>query len=176
MIAKMSAAPTTPPCKRRWVRCLLIIALASGIATVLAEEQPRANTMDEAQIARGQSIYKERCASCHGANLEGHPDWKRRLPSGRMPPPPHDANGHTWHHPDELLFGMIQRGVAAYAWKGYESDMPAFGSILSDEEIWSVLDFLKSTWPNEIRASQADRTEQARRQAASKKLSGDKKQ
>jgi mono/diheme cytochrome c family protein len=115
----------------------------------LAEKTPLADPRDEAQVARGQAVYKEQCAACHGANLDGHPDWKQRLPNGRMPPPPHDATGHTWHHPDDLLFGMIQRGVAAYAWKGYESDMPAFGNVLSEDAIWAVLDYIKSTWPDD---------------------------
>lgn len=36
-----------------------------------------------------------------------------------------------------------------YAPAGYESDMPAFGGILSDDEIRAVLAFIKSTWPEE---------------------------
>ncbi len=39
---------------------------------------------------------------------------------------------------------------------GYESDMPAFKFKLNEAEIWAVLDFIKSTWPTEIRARQAD--------------------
>jgi mono/diheme cytochrome c family protein len=154
---------------------LFASALASWSTLALAENMPLADPQNEAQVARGQAVYTEHCASCHGADLKGHPDWKQRLPSGRMPPPPHDATGHTWHHPDEILFGMIQRGVAAYAWKGYESDMPAFGSILSDDDIWAVLAYLKSTWPEEVRASQSQRTEQARRQAASRQTPAAKK-
>ena len=33
-----------------------------------------------------------------------------------------------------------------YAPPGYESDMPAFGGKLSDEEIWAALAFIKSHW------------------------------
>ena len=33
------------------------------------------------QLERGADIYATNCASCHGAKLEGQPDWKRRLPS-----------------------------------------------------------------------------------------------
>jgi len=32
--------------------------------------------------------------------------------------------------------------------------MPGFGDKLSDQEIWAVLAFIKSTWPAEIRARQ----------------------
>ena len=78
-----------------------------------------------ALVTRGRAIYAENCAPCHGAKLEGQPNWKERSPSGRMPAPPHDASGHTWHHSDEDLFTITQKGVSALV-PGYGSDMPAF--------------------------------------------------
>ena len=106
------------------------------------------------QIVRGKEIYAQNCASCHGANLEGQPDWKRRLENGRMPAPPHDESGHTWHHSDQDLFAITKLGVGGVV-PGYESDMLAFGDILSDEEIAAVLAFIKSTWPERQRDVQA---------------------
>ena len=106
------------------------------------------------QIVRGKEIYAENCASCHGAKLEGQPDWKRRLENGRMPAPPHDESGHTWHHSDQDLFAITKLGVGGVV-PGYESDMLAFREILSDEEITSVLAFIKSTWPERQRDVQA---------------------
>jgi mono/diheme cytochrome c family protein len=97
-------------------------------------------------VALGAKVYAANCASCHGAKLEGQPQWQRRLANGRMPAPPHDESGHTWHHPDPVLFGITKNGIAAYAPPGYESDMPAFGGKLSDDEIWAVLAYLKSHW------------------------------
>ncbi|MBV1723244.1 MAG: cytochrome c [Hoeflea sp.] len=106
------------------------------------------------QIALGRQAYTQNCASCHGANLEGQPDWKRRLENGRMPAPPHDEDGHTWHHSDQDLFTITKLGVSGVV-PGYESDMPAFGEILSDADIAAVLAFIKSTWPERQRESQA---------------------
>ena len=106
-------------------------------------------------LALGQSLYAENCASCHGAKLEGQPDWKRRLANGRMPAPPHDASGHSWHHSDDELFRLTKEGVAAVAGGGYESDMPAFAGKLSDDEIRAVLSYIKSTWPERQRETQA---------------------
>jgi mono/diheme cytochrome c family protein len=37
---------------------------------------------------------------------------------------------------------------------GGASNMPAFGSVLSDEEITAVLTYIKSTWPEETRTTQ----------------------
>jgi hypothetical protein len=28
----------------------------------------------------------------------------QRKPDGKLPAPPHDASGHTWHHADAQLF------------------------------------------------------------------------
>jgi mono/diheme cytochrome c family protein len=103
-------------------------------------------------------VYDQHCAACHGAKLEGQPKWQQRLPNGRLPAPPHDASGHTWHHPDAILFGITRHGLVPgkYAPPGYESDMPAFAGTLADAEIWSVLAYIKSAWPDEIRRTQAE--------------------
>ena len=80
------------------------------------------------------------------------------MDNGRFPAPPHDQSGHTWHHADEQLFQITRLGVKPpLAPEGYESDMPAFGDTLSDEQMWAVLAFIKSTWPPETRARQARR-------------------
>ncbi len=108
----------------------------------------------------GQALYAANCASCHGASLEGQPDWKRRLDNGRMPAPPHDASGHTWHHADQDLLAIVRDGLGAIL-PSYESDMPAFGGTLTDEEIVAILAFIKSTWPERERGFQAEVTRNA---------------
>lgn len=114
-----------------------------------------ANPRDSAQVSRGAAVYQQHCASCHGANLEGQANWKERLPNGRLPAPPHDASGHTWHHPDAALFDITKRGAAAVVGGGHESDMPSFGGVMSDQDIWAVLAYIKSRWPVSIQEKQA---------------------
>jgi len=102
-------------------------------------------------LSVGKSVYELHCAACHGAKLEGQPDWQRRLSNGRLPAPPHDDSGHTWHHPDDVLFGITKHGlVPPYAPKGYESDMPAFAGKLSDGEIRAVLAYIGSDWSADV--------------------------
>ena len=125
------------------------------LAIVIAAAPALAQETDPATLRLGQRLYAANCAACHGANLQGQPDWKRRLDSGRMPAPPHDVTGHTWHHSDRDLFTLTNRGVAAVAGEGYESDMPGFGDRLSEAEITAVLDYIKSTWPLRARQTQA---------------------
>jgi len=102
-------------------------------------------------VALGRTVYTRQCASCHGTRLEGQPNWKERLPNGRLPA--HDATGHTWDHPDSQLFDLTKNGVSGVL-PGYQSDMPAFKDVLTDREIWAVLAYIESTWPPEIRARQ----------------------
>jgi len=107
--------------------------------------------------SEGRTLYVTNCAACHGQNLEGQPDWMERLPNGRMPAPPHDETGHTWHHADKQLFIIVKSGLAAIS-PGYESDMPAFEGVLTDAEITQVLDYIKSNWPERARTYQSERT------------------
>ena len=114
----------------------------------------RADPENPTLVAIGRSVYADHCASCHGVNLEGEPNWQMRKPTGRLPAPPHDASGHTWHHPDAQLFGIVKNGIEPYAPPGYQSDMPAFKDVLSDEQAWAVLAFIQSSWPEDIRERQ----------------------
>jgi mono/diheme cytochrome c family protein len=115
-----------------------------------------ADPFDLEQVEIGRKLYATACASCHGVNLEGQPNWRSRLTSGGLPAPPHDESGHTWHHPDELLFRLTKLGPKAYNDPSIVSNMPAFGGQLSDDEIWAVLAYIKSKWPTEIRNRQAE--------------------
>lgn len=112
-------------------------------------------------IAAGQVIYAENCAACHGENLEGAPDWQTQNADGTWPAPPHDATGHTWHHDNILLFQTTKLGGAgALALRGitnFQSGMPAFQDTLSDDDIWNVLAFIRSTWPERERTIQDGR-------------------
>ncbi|MEQ9269924.1 MAG: cytochrome c [Marinobacter salarius] len=114
-----------------------------------------ADPNDALQVELGEAVYRNNCASCHGVNLEGQPDWRVRKLDGRLPAPPHDETGHTWHHTDEQLFRITKLGLRPpLAPEGYQSDMPAFDGVLSDDEIWAVLAFIKSRWPGEVLARQ----------------------
>lgn len=112
----------------------------------------------DGQELDGRTVYLDNCAACHGVELEGQPDWMARLSNGRLPAPPHDETGHTWHHSDAQLFRIVKEGLASIA-PGYETDMPAFGATMTDTEITAVLDYIKSTWPDRVRESQAQRSQ-----------------
>ena len=104
---------------------------------------------DATLVAAGKRNYATHCASCHGVNLEGQPNWQERGADGKLPAPPHDASGHTWHHPGGMLFAITKFGSTRIT--GQPSEMPGFSGVMSDEEIIGVLSYIKSTWPPEIR-------------------------
>lgn len=108
---------------------------------------------DPATIALGASVYEANCASCHGADLEGQPNWRAPGKDGRLLAPPHDKTGHTWHHDSNTLFRLTKYGVGELINDpDYASNMPIYEGVLSDEEIIAVLSYIKSTWPEEVRA------------------------
>ena len=151
------------------------IAIGLAIAAVAAVIAWRAGSGSAApaplsaasltEIEQGWALYEQHCASCHGANLEGEPDWRERKPSGRLPAPPHDDSGHTWHHPDEVLLAITRNGMRPpIAPAGYQSDMPGFEGVLDEAQIRAVLGFIASRWSEQSRAHQA-RIDRAHRDA-----------
>ncbi|MBY6116554.1 cytochrome c [Mameliella alba] len=135
----------------------LVFALL-GIAALPAMA---AHELDGRDIDAGARLYAENCAACHGAGLEGQPDWQTPGADGVMPAPPHDETGHTWHHGNVQLFDYTKLGgaelVKRMGLSSFNSGMPGFGDVLSDEEIWQILAYIRSTWPEEIRQIQAGR-------------------
>jgi mono/diheme cytochrome c family protein len=142
------------------IRNLVIMAAAAGLAVLAVlwltgglgggGGEPTAE-----QLAQGKQVYGGYCADCHGADLEGQPNWRQRGADGLLPAPPHDAKGHTWHHPDAQLFEITKLGTAKLAGPGYKTTMRGFAEELSDDEIRAVLAYIKSRWPEDIRDRQA---------------------
>ena len=87
----------------------LILAILAG----WHQARTTSTAAASAEVEQGRQVYADQCASCHGADLEGQPDWRSPLPSGRLPAPPHDPSGHTWHHSDNVLFRIVKVGTAA---------------------------------------------------------------
>ncbi|MCX2725738.1 c-type cytochrome [Roseibium salinum] len=137
-----------------------LVVVAAGLGFYVADrnivpDQPIGMVLrpDDAELVRqGAAVYAQNCASCHGADLQGEPDWQSANPDGTLPAPPHDETGHTWHHPDELLFRITKFGTArAVGLQDFKSNMPAFEGTLSDDDIAAALSWIKAQWPDEIR-------------------------
>ena len=111
------------------------------------------------QLELGQQLYNANCASCHGGTSGG---------SMMSIPPPHNANGHTWHHADCQIIDIVLNGP------GEMSDMmrqmmgapegvprmPAFKGTLMEEEVVVILGYIKTWWTDEQRRHQERVTRQ----------------
>jgi mono/diheme cytochrome c family protein len=136
-------------------RVLIIAACCIATGAIAGHE------LDDRDLTNGQTLYSEQCASCHGASLEGKPDWRTPDENGVLPAPPHDETGHTWHHDNQLLFEYTRLGgeeaLAARGVTGFASGMPGFGDALTDDDIWDILAYIRSTWPDRVQQIQAGR-------------------
>ena len=150
--------------RERRVFGLAILVLILGAAFLAYQQTASANravvinqtavpplpTLNPENVTQGEALYAQYCAKCHGANLEGAPNWKQRLPDGSLPPPPHDSSGHTWHHSDEVLINITEDGGDP----ADDSKMTAFKDQLSRTEVVAILEFIKSEWGREEREYQ----------------------
>ena len=134
----------------RKLRIILVIWLTGMALAVLScgsSEPPEADADPTSSAPTGprtgQQIFASTCAACHGEAGEGADNWTVRDKDGRLPPPPLNGDGHTWHHSDGVLYGIVSDGGLGI---GFGSNMPAFKDELTREEIIAVLEYVKTLW------------------------------
>jgi len=115
------------------------------------------NAFEPARLARGATLYQQNCATCHGARGEGAFNWQQQGADGKWLPPPLDASGHAWHHPQAALEQVIREGTQTRG-----GNMPSWGKTLSDADIRAVIVWFQSLWPDPIYTAWADIDRRAR--------------
>jgi mono/diheme cytochrome c family protein len=111
------------------VACLSIAALAGQSPAAI--KNPIAATPES--IAAGKQIYTRSCAPCHGISGQGGPG------NDLIPAAP-DLTDAAWDHgsTDGEIFVAIKDGI------GPEFNMTPFKDRLKDEEIWNVVNYVRS--------------------------------
>ncbi|MDP6823111.1 MAG: cytochrome c [Dehalococcoidia bacterium] len=127
------------------VVAVILMACEGGSGT----DSPFPVEVTDERVAAGEQVYVSNCATCHG-DITGPPT----LPGT----PPHGVDGHTWHHADRHLFQWILDGPPA------AQIMPPFRGKLSDGEVYAVLAYIKSGWPDDIRSRQNEMSAQVEKQ------------
>lgn len=80
---------------------------------------------------KGRGIYQSRCQKCHGPAGRGDgPDADQKNKPADLTASKADLN------PDGVLFYKI--------WNGQPPKMPAFKSLITREEVWTVAEYAKS--------------------------------
>ncbi|TDX31650.1 cbb3-type cytochrome c oxidase subunit III [Modicisalibacter xianhensis] len=129
---------------------VLIVSSVTGPALAGGEL-----TNHEAEpLEAGEGIYRQYCASCHGIEGEGQPNWERQNALGELPAPPHNPEGHTWKHSDAMLYRIIAEGWRDPWNKTERLTMPAFEEVLTPQQIRLVINYLKTLWTPEQRQHQ----------------------
>jgi mono/diheme cytochrome c family protein len=137
----------------------LLLSLLLAESAVAGGDPPPA--LGPELVVEGKRIYQQYCASCHGAQGEGAPDWEQQNALGELPPPPHGPAGHTWKHSDAMLYRIISQGWRDPWNKTDRLTMPAFGKVLTPHEIKAVITYLKTLWTPEQRQFQEQESEGA---------------
>ena len=124
--------------------CLLICVSLWLTASAMA--QPVARVSDQALLERGRGLFRDHCAVCHGSNAEGTvSNWQQRDASGKLPPPPLNGTAHAWHHSLNALARTIRQGTIPIG-----GSMPAWEGKLSDDEIFAIIVWFSSLWPDDL--------------------------
>jgi mono/diheme cytochrome c family protein len=118
---------------------IVVLALASAATLGLAQGSPDAakikNPVEATaqSVAAGKQLYLRHCASCHGTSGAGGPG------NDLIPAAP-SLVGPNWNHgsTDGEIFSNIRNGVAP------DFNMVPFKDSLKDDDIWSVVNYLRS--------------------------------
>ncbi len=118
-------------------RVVTVFMLLAVVASVAAGER----WFKPQHAQAGRLLYLEHCASCHGPDAQGAPQWRHPNPDGSYPAPPLNGTGHAWHHPLKALYATISKG---------QGNMPGWETTLNNGEMLAIIAWFQSQWSDEI--------------------------
>lgn len=105
---------------------------------------PTAAKPAAATLARGEKVYEQHCAQCHGGHGEGKPDAFPALAGNRAV---------MLQDPTNLIRIVLQGGyLPATAGNPRPHGMPPFMQVLGDEDVAAVSTFVRNAWGNQAPA------------------------
>jgi mono/diheme cytochrome c family protein len=108
---------------------------AKGAPKTSALKNPVAPTPQS--IAAGQAAFQKYCRFCHGADAKGDGP---QAPKDTHPP---NLTDEKWDHgsTDAEIFTSIKDGI------GPKLDMKGFNSKLTPQEMWNIVNYIRSLGP-----------------------------
>jgi mono/diheme cytochrome c family protein len=85
----------------------------------------------EQNLTVGATLYRQMCSRCHGLSKDSVSSYGQSF----YPPAPQLAR-HRMSYTDSELFWIVKHGIRNTA-------MPAWGSLLSDNEIWQAVTYVR---------------------------------
>jgi mono/diheme cytochrome c family protein len=122
------------------MRAPVVVAFSCALAGVgFAGQQPAGNPIaySPSSIARGKSLFLQNCQTCH--------DEDGRARSAAI------AIAADLTDPDRWKFGTGDAQVFASIKNGAADAMPPFGGDLKDDQIWDIVNFIRSIGPESKR-------------------------
>lgn len=101
--------------------------------TLVYLPRKKVDTNSDAAANAGRGIYTQNCAACHG--LEGRGNGPNSLNLEKKPA--NFTRAFFKQYPEEFWFYRVREGVAG-------TRMPRFGEILSEEQMWYLVAYLKT--------------------------------
>ena len=139
--------------KNKAAACILAAAFGVGglfninsqaedvwLAPPTAAQQENPVPAAEASLAQGKKLYNLACAACHGSSGKGDGPAAAAL----TPKPKDLASQKIGEQSDGALFWKISEG---------KTPMPPFGTALSAEQRWSLVNYLRTLAPKPAHAS-----------------------
>lgn len=117
----------------------LALGVIAGGAAAAQESVPATNPVaySPASIARGKTYFLQNCQSCH--------DDDGRARSAAV------AIAADLTNPDQWKFGTSDAQVFKTIKNGASEAMPPFGADLKDDQIWDIVNFIRSIGPESKR-------------------------
>src|SRR5215210_7418746 len=112
---------------------LLFQARLSAGAVAAVDPAVGLASLDPAAVVRGQALFSQNCAVCHGASARGDGPAAASLTR----PPADLTTGHSLVHTDDDYAFWIENGIEG-------TEMPGFGDMLADGEIRDVVAYVRS--------------------------------
>ena len=120
-----------------WLALVSLGAVAQSAPDPAAKKLKNPIAMNAESIAAGQQLYLKYCRFCHGADAKGNGPM---APKGTHPP---DLTDNEWTHgsSDGELFVVLRDGA------GPKQEMKPFKGKMSDQDMWNVVNYLRSIGP-----------------------------
>jgi len=140
----------------------LAVAVIGYISANSRSVELRASVTNKEQVALGRRVYQDNCEACHGVQLKGLPTWHKTV-QGDVTRAGTALNtvGDVWQVSDNHTFQVIKQGTRPIP----EGAQPViihqepFADKLTDDEIWGVMAFIKTTWTVKQRVAQEETTQ-----------------